>query len=233
VAPGKQSLTLVPPADLEAGERFRVEVCFADGAVPACATFHLVGHPALGMSQVKVFRQPRPPDSFQQGEKEAQARAQQCQEEVRGLRAERGTPEGLRGALASGLLGTKGIASRQLTGTLTRAKGNALTPGDVYSYRAEGRVAVEVWLENPGTRPWTAAGAVLRGARGEVLKPLPLWLPEPVAPREEALAQAREPGRRVVVEVLASEAEARGTYTLTLWDADTQRTVTLGHVTFP
>jgi uncharacterized protein (TIGR02268 family) len=152
---------------------------------------------------------------------------------VRQLRAERGTPEGLRGMLASGLLGKEGIASKHLSGRLTEAKGNALTPGDVYSYRAEGRVAMEVWLENPGTLPWTAAGAVLRGARGEVLKPLPLWQPEPVPPSEEAAAQGQESWRRVVVEVLASGTEARGTYTLTLWDADTQRTVTLGNVTFP
>jgi hypothetical protein len=38
---------------------------------------------------------------------------------------------------------------------------------------------------------------------------------------------------RAVVEVLASQTEARGTYTLTLWDADQKRTVTLGNVTFP
>jgi hypothetical protein len=36
-----------------------------------------------------------------------------------------------------------------------------------------------------------------------------------------------------VVEVLATKREARGTYTLTLWDAARQRTVTLGNVTFP
>ncbi|WP_309894976.1 DUF2381 family protein, partial [Archangium sp.] len=92
-------------------------------------------------------------------------------------------------------------------------------------WRAEGRVAVDVRLWNPGTRPWVAEGAVLRGAKGEVIKPLPLWQSAPVEP-------GSKPGR-VVVEVLASEVEARGTYTLTLWDAEQKRTVTLGHVTFP
>jgi uncharacterized protein (TIGR02268 family) len=95
----------------------------------------------------------------------------------------------------------------------------------VYSYRAQGSVAVEVWLWNPGTTPWVAAGAVLRGAKGEVLKPL-LWQPEPIVPGGKMSG-------RVVVEVLATEKEARGTYTLTLWDAERQRTVTLGSVTFP
>jgi hypothetical protein len=37
----------------------------------------------------------------------------------------------------------------------------------------------------------------------------------------------------VVVEALATEEQALGTYTLTLWDAERQRTVVLGEVTFP
>jgi uncharacterized protein (TIGR02268 family) len=227
VTPGQQNLLLVPPENLEAGERFHLEVCFADGAAPGCARFLLLAHPALGLSQVKVFRQPRPVASFQEGERAAQAEAWQCLEEVRQLRAERGAPEGLRGVLASGLLGDAGIRSKALTESVTEAKGNALRLHEARSYRAEGRVAVELELTNPGTLPWTAAGAVLRGPKGEVLKPLPLW--QSVPPTEPG-AQGRN---RVVVEVLASDKEARGTYTLTLWDAEQKRTVTLGHVTFP
>lgn len=64
------------------------------------------------------------------------------------------------------------------------------------------------------------------GRQGEVLKPLLLWQPEPILPGEKWSG-------RVVVEVLATVKEARGTYTLTLWDAERQRTVTLGNVTFP
>jgi uncharacterized protein (TIGR02268 family) len=82
-----------------------------------------------------------------------------------------------------------------------------------------------VRLTNPGTRTWTAAGAVLRDARGEVLKLLPLWQPEPILP---GMVQGR-----VVVEAQAEPTEAQGPYTLTLWDEDTTRTVTLGDVTFP
>jgi uncharacterized protein (TIGR02268 family) len=223
VAPGQQSLTLVPPEKLEAGEQFELEVCFADGAAPACATFLLRAHPALGLSQVKVFRAPRTVDSFREGEKAAQAEARQCEQEVRQLRAEHGAPEGLRGVLASGLLGKGGILFKALTKLVTEAKGNALRLKEARSYRAEGRVAVDVRLDNSGTLPWVAAGAVLRGPKGEVLKPLPLWQQEPGAEGE----------RRVVVEVPASEKEARGTYTLILWDAEQKRTVTLGDVTFP
>ncbi|HZH14926.1 MAG TPA: DUF2381 family protein, partial [Archangium sp.] len=223
VNPGQQTLTLVPPKELEAGARFTLDVCFADGAAPACASFDLRTHPALGLSQVKVFRKPRTVESFREGEKAAQAEAQQCQEEVRQLRAQHGAPEGLRGVLASGLLGKVGILFKTPTKLVTEAKGNALRLKDARSYRTEGRVAVDLWLDNSGTLPWVAAGAVLRGPKGEVLKPLPLWQQEPGA----------EGWRRVVVEVPASETEARGPYTLVLWDADQKRTVTLGHVTFP
>ena len=52
-----------------------MEVCFADGAAPACARLPLRAHPALGMSQVKVSREPRPVESCQEAEKAAQAEA--------------------------------------------------------------------------------------------------------------------------------------------------------------
>ena len=89
-------------------------------------------------------------------------------------------------------------------------------------------------LDNPGAVPWVAAGAVLRGPKGEVLKLLPLWQQKCVLPGKAAAAANGETREsRVVVEVPASEKEARGTYTLVLWDAEQQRTVTLGNVTFP
>ncbi len=223
-ATGQQTLTLRPREKLEAGKRSEVRVCFADDVAPACATFVLVTHPGLGMQEVKVSRQKRPVEDYQQAEREARAEAERCQAEVRQLRAEREAPEGLRGALASGLVGKAGIAFKELTRGVTQKEGNALTPDPVRTYRAKSHVAVDVWLLNPGTRPWVAAGAVLRGANGQVLKPLPLWQPEPIAPGQLG---------RVVVEVLATGEQARGTYTLTLWDAERQRTVVLGEVTFP
>ena len=225
-ATGRQTLTLRPREKLEAGKRSEVEVCFADGVAPACATFVLVTHPGLGLQEVKVSRRKRPVEAYQQAEREARAEAERCREEVRQLRAERETPEGLRGAIASGLVGKEGISSRELTKSVPQKEGNAPIWDIAHTYRAQGRVAVDVWLLNPGTRPWVAEGAVLRGATGEVLKPLPLWQPAPIAPGSEL------PGR-VVVEVLATDKQARGTYTLTLWDAEHQRTVVVGEVTFP
>jgi uncharacterized protein (TIGR02268 family) len=125
----------------------------------------------------------------------------------------------------------EGAAGPRSEGADTEKEGNALTKDRAYSYRAKERVAVEVYLMNSGTAPWTAAGAVLRGSKGEILKPLPLWQPTPILAAEPEREFARL--GRVVVEVMATEKEARGTYTLVLWDAARQRTVTLGNVTFP
>lgn len=231
VAPGQKNLLIVPSENVAAGKRFELEVCFADGAAPACATFVLLVHPGLGMQQVQVLRQPRAVGYYQHIAEAAQAEVQQCRAEVRQLRAERGAPEGLRGAVASGLVNLgRGIEGKDLTATTTEKEGNALVRKRAFSYRAEGRMTIEVWLLNPGTEPWTAAGAVLRGPKGEVLKPLPLWQPGPVLP--PAPGEASEQGR-IVVEVLTTAKEARGTYTLTVWDTARQRTVTLGNVTFP
>ncbi|MCY1079450.1 DUF2381 family protein [Archangium lansingense] len=229
---GQQTLTLVPRDNLVAGKRSEVEVCFADGAAPACTTFDLVLHPGLGMQEVKVLRQSRPVAYYQQVAKEAQDEAQRLRVEVQQLRAERGVPDGLRGAIASGLVGYGGILFKDLSRDVTVKEGNALVKDTVLSYRAKERVAVEVYLTNPGMTPWTAAGAVLRGPKGEVLKPLPLWPLASILPADPQAERGRQ-ADRVVVEVLATEKEARGTYTLILWDAERTRTVTLGNITFP
>lgn len=126
----------------------------------------------------------------------------------------------------------EGIACRPLIREPTEHEGNALRWRDVRTCRAEGRIAVDLNLTHAGAMPWTAAGAVLRGARGEVLKPLALWQPEPLLPSEPEVEHEQRWGR-VVVEVQATAEEARGAYTLTLWDAEKKRTVTLGDVTFP
>lgn len=232
VATGRQTLALTPLDTLTTGKRSELKVCFADGAAPACATFELIVHPGLGMQQVKVFREPRTVTYFQQVAKDTEANLLQCRAEVQQLRAGRVEPDGLRGAIASGLVDAKrGVGLKDLSREVAAKEGNALTYYGVTSYRAKDRVAVEVLLRNPGPEPWTAAGAALRSSKGEVLRPLPLWQPTPVLPAERG-SEYEWPGR-IVVEVMATDQEARGTYTLVLWDAERQRTVTLSNVTFP
>jgi uncharacterized protein (TIGR02268 family) len=229
VATGRQTLALTPLDTLTIGKRSELKVCFADGAAPACATFELIVHPGLGMQQVKVFREPRTVTYFQQVAKDTEANLLQCRAEVQQLRAGRVEPDGLRGAIASGLVdANRGVALKDLSRQVGAKEGNALIYRTVTSYRAKERVAVEVSLLNPGTVPWTAAGAVIRGPKGEVLKALPLWPSEPILPAAPGL---KGEWGRIVVEVMATEVQ--GPYTLVLWDAERQRTVTLGNVTFP
>jgi len=226
---GPEVLTFIPREDYLPGERVKVTVRFGDGASPAIATFVLAGHPARAVSQVQVFRIARPVEVCQQDAREARAEAQQCQEENARLRAEGGRPDGLRGMFDAGVMDETGVRSQVLTSTIFTPKGNALEVERAESYRSSapgsrGRVAVRVGLLNPSAKPWTVAGAALMGPKGEESKPLPLWHTGPIHPGPE--------GGRVVVEFEATMNQARGSYTLKLWDAD-GRTVTIGKVMFP
>ncbi|MGZ3459866.1 MAG: DUF2381 family protein [Archangium sp.] len=225
VAVGKTSLTVVPPEDLVPGERFKVVVCFADGVAPACAAFSLVAHPGLAMQQVNVFRQPHPVAYYQQEARAARAEAERYRAEVQRLRAERGTPGWLTALLAAGLIDDEhGVVVHDLSERLPRHKRDAFRWKRVYSYRSKGRVAVEVQLDTPDAMAWKTEGAALRGPQGKLLQGLTLWQLEPLAGTTWV---------RVVVEQPVTEEEARGTYTLTLWDASRSRTITLANVVFP
>jgi uncharacterized protein (TIGR02268 family) len=93
-----------------------------------------------------------------------------------------------------------------------------------HSYRAAGQVAVALELSNTDAQPWSAEGAELVGPRGERLRVLRVWQPEPVPPGDT---------RRVIVEAEGREADTRGTYVLRLHEAGGPRTVTLRGVSFP
>lgn len=126
------------------------------------------------------------------------------------------------------------MKSKVLTGDVTRAPSNALGVWGVTSYRASFarqlgsepvlRVSVELEVMNTGPWPWTPVGAALsrEGASEKVLK-----VRAPVSIQLEA------PTHPVVVETELTEGEARGTYTLRLWDASGARLIVLGGVTFP
>jgi uncharacterized protein (TIGR02268 family) len=226
---GPEVLTFIPREDYLPGERVKVTVRFGDGASPAIATFVLAGHPARAVSQVQVFRHARPVEVCQQEAREARAEARRCEQENARLRAEGGMPDGLRGMFDAELMDDNGVSSRDLTGRISERENNALEVQQAVSYRStglklRGRVAVRVLLKNPSANPWTVAGAALMGPKGEELKPLPLWHTGPIHMGEAV--------GRVVVEFEAAPTEARGTYTLKLWDAE-GRTAAIGRVTFP
>jgi uncharacterized protein (TIGR02268 family) len=221
------SLYVIPKADYLPGERVRVTVRFADGAVPATASFWLVGHASRGTRRVEVFRQPRPPDVIKKERDEAQAEARQCQEDKARLLAEREEPGGLMGAVW--LEGAGSVAFKSLD-LLREQQANALGLEMAWSYSytptGESRpasAAVRLSLSNPGAEPWTLAGAALLDSTGEEVE-LTRWQQAPI-PANGAGA--------VVVGIKGERAQLGCPCTLKMWEAQGPRTVTLGNVTFP
>jgi uncharacterized protein (TIGR02268 family) len=114
--------------------------------------------------------------------------------------------------------------AQDLKRVATERKSNALDLWSVAAFRAGDYRALVVELTDPGPTPWSVAGARLVGQQGEVLSLLPLG------------QVASLPGKAlslVVVELAKVEKLPPGPLTLTLWDEEGQRTVTLGNLSFP
>jgi len=225
VAMAEDAILLVPSEQTVPGERLRLTVSFEDGALPGSAVFTLVVHPALAERQVEVYRKRRPAESLGAEVKEKDAQLQQCREKVELLRAELKHPEGLTGMLATGQLDDKGVTARSLIKEITERPSAPLRVQTATSFRSVGSVAVELWLDGfEEAAPWVAEGVVLRGTTGEELKGLTVW---------QEVSAASPKRLQVVVQAEATEKEARGPFTLKLWNAGGQRTIALGNVTFP
>jgi uncharacterized protein (TIGR02268 family) len=214
-------LLLVPTRALKDGERVPVTVHFQDGATPASVTFALVVHPAEAERQVEVLLQPRTVASYREGEQRALEEVQQCQQEKARLRTECAGQVGLTGLFAQKLIGEEGVPSKDIRESISAHPDNTLTTTKVHSYRSdttrrEGgrkvvRLVVVQQLHNNGKTAWTPAGAVLVGPQGQEWKALGVWPLEPIAPGKRRL---------VVVEVEATEEQARGTFSLKLWNQE-------------
>ncbi|KFA89028.1 DUF2381 family protein [Archangium violaceum] len=211
-------LALVPTGALTPGERVQVRFTFQDGADPAGVRFLLVVHPSEAARLVQVTRQPRSLESYREGEQQAQAEARQCREDKARLDAECSGQRGLLGLLAQSLLGEGGITSKEIGLSVISRPGNTLESMEAHSYRldtgrVEGgrkmvRLMVAQQLRNHGRTPWTLAGAVLVGPKGEEWKVLGVWTDGPILPGKK---------RSVGVEVEMTEEAARGTFTLKWW----------------
>ena len=223
------TLTLVASEALNDGERVPVTVYFEDGTAPTSATFVLVVHPSQAERQVEVSRHERTVASLRQGEQQARAEAQQCREEKERLQAECSGQGGLTRLIANGWLGETGVVARWLKAVTSRPE-DSLAAKKVISYRAvgpdgRGRVAVEMELANLGAVAWTPAGAALVGSKHEELTVLTVWPLEPIPPGKS---------KRIVVELDATESEARGTFALKLWAGEAgAEGLALDGVTFP
>jgi uncharacterized protein (TIGR02268 family) len=218
VMENETGLALVPTGAFVQGEHVPVSVTFEDGAAPASVRFLLVVHPSEAARLVQVTRQPRSLESYREGEQRARVEARQCLEEKARLEAQGIGHGGMLGLLAQGLMGKGGIASKDISLSVISGPGNTLHSVRALSYRSDTtrledgrkvvRLAVELELRNHGSTPWTPAGAVLVGPKGEEWKVLGVWSQEPIPP-----GQKRSAG----VEVEVPEEAARGTFTLKWW----------------
>ena len=220
--PGKRTLTLVPSEEIRGEKPSKVTVCFADDAAPACASFRLIVHPAIGERHVRIFRHPRPVESVQADLKKSYEENARLRAENDRLRAERDRPDGLTGLFASGMMDEKGIPCSKVDFIL-RPKA-ALSAGRVITCRTPGRMLVRVELKAPeGAAPWMTQGAKLVGPKGEELEGS-IWQPRPLLPGEPLT---------LYIEVQTEDVQTAGPFVLKLWETDGPRTVTLGNVTFP
>jgi uncharacterized protein (TIGR02268 family) len=220
-------VALLPSGVLSAGRRLSLTVRFAEGAVPASATFQLVVHPTRAESQVNVYRLPRSAESFQVEARQERERAEQCEAQLAQAQAERKRLGGLTGLIDSGLVVKgSGVTGRDLWDTARWRPGGALRVEKAHTYAARGQVAVALEVQNTSAQPWSvdSEGVQLVSKEGARLRVLSVWPLEPLAPGQEG---------RVVVEAAATPEQARGTYVLTLGERGGARTVTLRGVTFP
>jgi len=217
-------LTVLPSSAFPVGRRLKLRLRFVEGTVPASADFVLVVSPTRAQYQVEVNLQPGTPyASWQEAEAE-RIKLRQVRAE---LERERQKPDGLTGLLATGKVDKMGLTARRLEREtdFTQLPGQPLKVQEATSYRARGAVALTLEVDNVSSRPWRAAGASLVGEGGMRLNVLRVWPTEPLAPGAT--------WRRVVVESEVTEAQARGRFTLSLWQEGEPPSVSLDGVMFP
>jgi uncharacterized protein (TIGR02268 family) len=218
VAVGTRSVTIMPPTDMQTGERFSVKVRFANDAAPTSATFELVAHPAWAAKQVSVVHPPA----------DVKNRPEESRTEGHG--------PGLTGLLAEGTMAltVTGVRAKNISKENICPLGQVISWGQIFSYLSTTsrkqareplvRLAIAVALHNHGTTSWMPKGAVLERT-GQEAKKLSVWTAAPLSPGTSM--------HWVMMEMELTESEAREVYTLDIWDDSGSRHVSIGHVAFP
>jgi uncharacterized protein (TIGR02268 family) len=121
------------------------------------------------------------------------------------------------------LMDATGVEARDIFLEIRLTQGVKLSVMQADSYRARGRVAVElVLLNEDSAETWAGDKAVLVGAHGEELEILSVWTTGPLAPGGRG---------RVLVEAVGELYPS--TYTLRVWQGDGARALIVENVTFP
>lgn len=219
----RRLLTLMPPPDMAVGERLRLTVRFEGNVSSSGIPVMLVGHSGQATHQVEVYRDERTRESLHQELLQERARTLQLREALARTQVLLDQSGGLRSLIASRTMGPGGVQAQRLQLEVSGPSEGGLSWASGTSYRADKSVAAEVWLRNSGPEPWKVAGGSLVDARGVAMQGMKFRQDELIAP---------DLAKPVIVEVDASNEQARGELTLTLWD-EAGRTITLPKVTFP
>jgi uncharacterized protein (TIGR02268 family) len=228
VTHSRTSFSIMPPGDGVEGERFRLTARFEDGA---SVTFVLVLHSGQGTRQVQVYRDKRTRESFQYEVAQERAKNQQHLREIERLRhqleqlrVEGGDLSWLRRLIVSNWMGRNGIRALDITSKLRASTEGPLTALQGTAYRADSRVAIDVWIRNSSETPWSATLVSLVDERGKELPGIRLWQADGGIPPNTS--------QRLVVEADIDAQTPLGEVTLHLRE-DGPRTISLLQVAFP
>lgn len=220
---GRRMLGLIPPRDLQPGERRRLTLTLAGGKEPQQASFILVGHRGQATRQVEVFWDGRSFESLRQEIEQGRARNQRLHRENDRLLMRLQRLRALSLLLSTNAAWPQGVPVRQKSlsksfhsdGSVSMFRGDA--------YRVRDGIALRIWLHNDSSEPWSVAGVALTNAYGLERKGVQWTQHQGVAPDEVDF---------VVVEADAGETEALEPMSLRLWDAG-GRSITISEVMFP
>ncbi len=136
-------------------------------------------------------------------------------------------PNGLLGMREAGLLDEAGVSTRVLLPDqgFTQRPRELLNVRRAIAYRARRRLALELEVQNTDSAPCSMVRAELAGRDGARLTVIRLWPSEPLLPGTMR--------QRLFVEAEWEGELPPGPYTLDLWNAEGERSVTLQDVIFP
>ncbi|WP_434384828.1 DUF2381 family protein [Melittangium boletus] len=220
---GQRVLNLMPPPDLQVGERLRLTVEFGVGATRRGVTFMLVAHAERATHQVQVFLDTRPVEVLRQELEEEQARNHRLQDENAHLREQLTRPLSLGLLLMTESIGVTGLQVAELRPDTPIAATGGLSFLMGRAFRIDASVTVQVLLMNKGSTPWSATGAALVDEQGKELQG---WSILQARPIEVGKTEA------VIVERNERARSVQGRLSLRLWSED-GRAITLSPVVFP
>ena len=219
---GRQLLSLLPPADMAPGERFRLQVHLLAGTTQQHVTLTLVAHQGQSTRQVDVYRDTRTRDSFLEQIEQDALEKQRLRADNQLLLSRWERASELRWLVTRPVI-HRGLKTETLDQKVLVPTEGVLSFNKGTSYRATHMAALDLRLKNLSPEPWRVAGASLVNARGEELKEVKFL-------QEEDIASSGIGS--VSLDVPAEDWQARGEWTLKLWD-ERGRGITLPRVTFP